>query len=121
MTADIKKLEAKLWEAADHLRANSALRLNEFAEPVLGLIFLKFADVKFSVAQKEIDAERSKSNAKRQRPITAEDYQSRSVLFVPEHARFSYLISLPEGTDMGKALNDAMKEIEEANNTLAGV
>lgn len=121
MTADIKKLEAKLWEAADHLRANSALRLNEFAEPVLGLIFLKFADVKFTAAQKEIEVEREKTNTKRQRPITPEDYHSRGVLFVPEEARFSYLISLPEGTDMGKAVNDAMKAIEEENKDLAGI
>ena len=40
---NIKDLENRLWEAADHMRANSPLRLNEFAEPVLGLIFLKFA------------------------------------------------------------------------------
>jgi type I restriction enzyme M protein len=121
MASDIKQLESKLWEAADHLRANSSLRLNEFAEPVLGLIFLKFADVKFTVAQKEIEAETKTSTSKRQRPITPEDYQSRAVLFVPEHARFSYLIALPEGTDMGKAVNDAMKEIEASNKDLAGI
>jgi len=51
----VKDLENRLWEAADHMRANSALRLNEFAEPVLGLIFLKFAGVKFSKTEKEID------------------------------------------------------------------
>ncbi len=121
MASDIKQLEGKLWEAADHLRANSSLRLNEFAEPVLGLIFLKFADVKFTVAQKEIEAETKTFTSKRQRPITPEDYQSRAVLFVPEHARFSYLIALPEGTDMGKAVNDAMKEIEASNKDLAGI
>lgn len=121
MASDIKQLESKLWEAADHLRANSSLRLNEFAEPVLGLIFLKFADVKFTAAQKEIEAESKTTKAKRQRPITAEDYQSRSVLYIPEQARFSSLISLPEGTDMGKAVNDAMKEIEAENKELAGI
>lgn len=121
MASDIKQLESKLWEAADHLRANSSLRLNEFAEPVLGLIFLKFADVKFSAAQKEIEAESKPTKTKRQRPITAEDYQSRSVLYIPEQARFSSLISLPEGTDMGKAVNDAMKEIEAENKELAGI
>lgn len=121
MAPDIKKLEDKLWEAADHLRANSGLRLNEFAEPVLGLIFLKFADVKFSTAKNEIEAERGQAASKRQRPITAEDYQARGTLYVPETAQFSYLISLPEGTDMGKALNDAMKQIEAENKELAGI
>ena len=42
---NLAKLEQRLWEAADTLRANSSLRLNEFSEPVLGLIFLNFADV----------------------------------------------------------------------------
>ena len=97
------------------------MRLNEFAEPVLGLIFLKFADVKFNVAKKEIDSEREQTSSKRQRPVTAEDFQSRGILYIPESARFSHLISLPEGTDMGKAINDAMKEIESENKELSGI
>lgn len=121
MASDIKQLESKLWETADHLRANSSLRLNEFAEPVLGLIFLKFADVKFNKAKEEIDADRGQTSSKRQRPITTEDYQSRGVLYIPESARFSELISLPEGTDMGKAVNDAMKDIESENKDLSGI
>lgn len=121
MKNDVKKLEDRLWEAADHLRANSALRLNEFAEPVLGLIFLKFADVKFSTAKKELEAERTKATSKRQRPITPEDYHSRGVLYIPEGAHFSHLIALPEGANMGKAVNDAMKAIEAENKELAGI
>ena len=121
MKNDIKKLEDRLWEAADHLRANSALRLNEFAEPVLGLIFLKFADVKFSAAKKELEAERAKATSKRQRPIAPEDFHSRGVLYIPEGSHFSHLIALPEGTNMGKAVNDAMKAIEAENKELAGI
>lgn len=45
MNADaLKKLEADLWRSADTLRANSDLKASEYATPVLGLIFLKFAD-----------------------------------------------------------------------------
>ena len=45
MTKDqLKQLEADLWSAADNLRANSDLKSSEYAIPVLGLIFLKFAD-----------------------------------------------------------------------------
>lgn len=125
---NIKDFENRLWEAADHLRANSALRLNEFAEPVLGLIFLKFAGVKHSKTEKEI-AEERKSKTKnhggasiaRERPVSSTDYHARGTLFVPEKARFSYLIELPEGSDMGKAVNDAMKEIEAENKELAGI
>lgn len=125
---NIKDLENRLWEAADHMRANSPLRLNEFAEPVLGLIFLKFAGVRYSKTAKEISEERkgkSKSyggaSVARERPLSSADYHARGTLYVPEKARFSYLIELPEGTDMGKAANDAMKEIEAENKELAGI
>lgn len=123
-----KKLEDRLWEAADHMRANSSLRLNEFAEPVLGLIFLKFAGVKFSKTEKEIAAERKTktknyggASVARERPVSSADYHAQGTLYVPEKARYSYLIELPEGTDMGKAVNDAMKEIEAENKELAGI
>ena len=128
MSPNIKDLENRLWEAADHMRANSPLRLNEFAEPVLGLIFLKFAGVRHSKIEKEL-AEAKKKKTKnlggasvsRERPVSSADYHARGVLFVPEKARFSYLIELPEGTDMGKVVNDAMKEIESENKELAGI
>ena len=128
MSPTIKDLENRLWEAADHMRANSPLRLNEFAEPVLGLIFLKFAGVKHSKTEKEVTEERKKktkshggASVSRERPVSSADYHARGVLFVPEKARFSYLIELPEGTDMGRAVDDAMKEIEAENKELAGI
>ncbi|OGG90351.1 hypothetical protein A3H55_00805 [Candidatus Kuenenbacteria bacterium RIFCSPLOWO2_02_FULL_42_16] len=128
MSTNIKDLENRLWEAADHMRANSPLRLNEFAEPVLGLIFLKFAGVRHNKVAKEIVEERKKktkshggASVSRERPVSSADYHARGVLFVPEKARFSYLIELPEGTDMGRAVNDAMKEIEAENKELAGI
>jgi type I restriction enzyme M protein len=134
---EVKDLENRLWEAADHMRANSALRLNEFAEPVLGLIFLKFAGVKFSKIEREIAQERKAktpsrfatgqakshggASVGRERPVSSADYHARGTLYVPEKARFSYLIELPEGADMGKVVNDAMKEIEAENKDLAGI
>lgn len=121
MTSEnLKQLEERLWEAADNLRANSPLRLNEFSEPVLGLIFLKFADVKFRRTEKEIEAENAKLGG-RKPPVTPANYQARGVLFLPVEARFSELIKLPEGTNMGRAINDAMKDIEDQNSELKGV
>lgn len=121
MTSEnLKQLEERLWEAADTLRANSPLRLNEFSEPVLGLIFLKFADVKFRRTEKEIEAENAKLGG-RKPPVTPANYQARGVLFLPLEARFSELIKLPEGTNIGRAINDAMKDIEDQNSELKGV
>src|SRR5438309_8541533 len=44
-------LEKRLWDAADQCRANSGLKSQEYSAPVLGLIFLRFAEVRF-VAQR---------------------------------------------------------------------
>lgn len=117
-----KQLQDNLWAAAEQLRANSSLKLNEISEPILGLIFLKFADVRFQIAKQEIESERKQIQQEgRTRPITADDFKSKGVLYVPEKATFSYLISLPENGDIGKAINEAMELIESENRDLAGV
>ena len=48
------EIEKRLWSAADELRANSKLKSSEYSVPVLGLIFLRYADHKFTMAQKEL-------------------------------------------------------------------
>ena len=56
MPANNGDLERRLWDAADELRANSKLKASEYSVPVLGLIFLKFADNRFAAVQKELEA-----------------------------------------------------------------
>ena len=55
------------------------------------------------------------------REIGKPDYQARGVMYVPETARFGYLRTLPEGSDIGQALNRAMEAIEIENTDLKGV
>jgi type I restriction enzyme M protein len=118
-------LEQRLWGAADYLRANSSLALKDFSEPVLGLIFLKFADVKFSKIKKEIEAHSKKANkgagTLREKPISKDDYLSRGSLYIPEEARFENLLNLPEDTSFGQKVNEAMRRVEEENPDLQGV
>lgn len=116
-----KDLHEKLWAAAEQLRANGSFKLNEISEPILGLIFLKFADVRFKREQSEIVQDQAASQGGRQAPITPEHYKSRGVLYLPDEARYSHLMNLPEGTNIGQAINDAIKAIEAANTDLAGV
>ncbi len=110
MAGNNNEIEKRLWDAADELRANSKLKSSEYSVPVLGLIFLRYADHKFSKVEKELTA---KSTGRRK--IGKTDYQARGVLYLPEKARFSKLLNLPEGADVGKAINDAMKAIEDEN------
>ena len=41
-------LEKRLWDAADQFRANSGLTAAQYSAPVLGLIFLRFAETRFA-------------------------------------------------------------------------
>ncbi len=112
----LHELERRLWEAADQLRANSTLAASEYSIPVLGLIFLRYADVRFSQLEEEF---RAMASGRRQ--IGKADYQARGVMYVPDEARFSYLKTLPEGSDIGAAVNRAMDLIETENPDLKGV
>ena len=49
------------------------------------------------------------------------DYQAEGVLYLPEASRFSSLIRLPEGGNIGAAINDAMRAIESNNPDLKDV
>lgn len=57
MNSQSKQLQGQLWAAAEQMRANSGLNLNQISAPILGLIFLKFADVKFKKAKEKLEQE----------------------------------------------------------------
>ena len=75
---DIYDIADRLWETADELRANSHLKASEYSIPVLGLIFLKFADSRFT----QLEAELAGKNSGR-REIGKADYQAKGVLYLP--------------------------------------
>ena len=118
MVEKLAELERRLWAAADQLRANSNLAAHEYSVPVLGLIFLRFADVRFTQAEGEL----AEGFSSRRRSVPGrEHYQAKGVLFLPEESRFSRLLELPEGADIGTAINDAMRAIETENSDLKDV
>ena len=51
-----QSLEKRLWDAADQFRANSGLKSQEYSAPVLGLIFLRFAEVRFAAQRAKLKA-----------------------------------------------------------------
>ena len=103
--------ETRLWSVANQLRANSKLSAAQYSTPVLGLIFLRHADYKFTKKQEELEVKNNNSR----RTIGKEDYQEAGVLYLPKEARYSYLLNLPEGNNIGKAVNEAMKLVETEN------
>lgn len=116
MNQNGNQIESRLWDAADELRANSNLMSSEYSVPVLGMIFLRYADHKFQAA-----AEKLEGSGTGRRRIGPADYQARGVLYLPEEARFSSLIQLPEGRNIGQAINDAMRAVEGENPDLKDV
>jgi type I restriction enzyme M protein len=113
---DIRDIAARLWETADELRANSHLKAAEYSVPVLGLIFLKFADSRFTQMEAGLAG---KGTGRRE--IGKANYQAKGVLYLPKHSRFANLLRLKEGDNLGKAINDAMAAIEDENPALNGV
>jgi len=113
---DFADLENRLWTAADELRANSKLRASEFSTPVLGILFLRYADHRFTEAEEELE---TKSTGRRQ--VGKADYQRRGILYLPPEVRFHSLLNLPEGAEIGQELNDAMRHIEAENPDLSDV
>ncbi len=113
-------LEKQLWAAADQLRANSGLKAQEYSAPVLGLIFLRFAEVRFLSlrAKLETAATSSRRGSRVDEPAA---YHAEGILFLPAEARFDTLLHLPEAANVGAQVNDAMRAIEQHNPQLAGV
>lgn len=110
-------IEKRLWAAADQLWANTGLKPAEFSAPVLGLVFLRYAEKCFA----EVEARIGPIGSGGRRKVGEADYQAEGVLFLPPEARFSHLQALTEGDNIGRAINQAMQAIETENPDLKGV
>lgn len=117
----LKQLEDDLWAAADNLRANSDLKASEYSTPVLGLIFLKFADNNYRRHETAILEEYTKlKGSRRERPLS-EIAIEKCGFYLPDHSRYEYLLNLPEEQDIAKAIKKAMSSIEEYKPELDGI
>ena len=75
-------MEKSLWEAADQFRANSGLKAQEYSGPILGLIFLRFADARFMPRWRELK-EAGGSERRGSREDDPNAYQSEGLLYLP--------------------------------------
>lgn len=118
---NVKQLENELWEAADQLRANSKLTAAEYAMPVLGLIFLRHADNRFKAYFPEILAGiPAKMPAAQREELIKTEFQGKAAIYLPEAARFDAIANLPQGADVGEAIEAAMDAIEAEYTVLEG-
>ena len=120
--------DKELWTAADLLRGNVAA--NEYRDVILGLVFLKYLSDAFNARQKEIKAQCADKNSDLYTTDETEiayelderdNYVSSNIFWIPQEARWSYLLENATQPDIGKKVNDAMKLIEEENSELKGL
>ena len=129
---NISLIEKDLWEAADDLRANSKLTATEYAQPILGIIFLSHATSRFYTIKKEllaqpqmaayqklVDENKMPAEAFEKQLETA--FKARSALYLNPEQRFDYLANLPADHNLGVELNAIMESIETQNPILKGV
>ncbi|MBX2912670.1 MAG: SAM-dependent DNA methyltransferase [Cyclobacteriaceae bacterium] len=110
-------LEKQLWKSADKLRKN--IDAAEYKHVVLGLIFLKYISDAFEELYDKLKAgEGEYAGAD---PEDKDEYKAENVFFVPEKARWSYLLSQAKQPTIGKSVDEAMDVIEKENVSLKGV
>lgn len=110
-------IEKQLWKAADKLRKN--IDAAEYKHIVLGLIFLKYISDAFEELYNKLNAgEGEYAGAD---PEDKDEYKAENVFFVPEKARWSFLLSQAKQPTIGKSVDEAMDFIEKENASLKGV
>ncbi len=110
-------IEKQLWKSADKLRKN--IDAAEYKHVVLGLIFLKY----ISDAFEELHGKLARGEGEYQGadPEDKDEYKAENVFFVPEAARWSYLLSRAKLPTIGKEADNAMDAIEKDNPSLKDV
>ncbi len=114
-TSQEEPLEKQLWKSADKLRKN--IDAAEYKHVVLGLIFLKYISDAFEEKYQELVRERDQGAD----PEDKDEYKAENIFFVPEKARWSYLLSQAKQPTIGKSVDEAMDLIEKENPSLKGV
>lgn len=90
-------------------------------DAVLSLVFLKFVGEKFEKRRKEIEEKYSNDKAYKAIQVeTVAQYRSANVFYIPEKARWEYIVENASKTDIAVTLDKALKDIQEKNPDLIG-
>lgn len=108
-----KSMEETLWDSANKLRGS--VESSEYKHVVLGLIFLKFVSDKFKDRRDELISEG------REKFIEMKEfYNMKNVFFLPEEARWSYIMENAKQNDIAIKIDTALHTIEKNNPSLKG-
>lgn len=118
---ELKKLKDDLWHAADMLRAGAHIAANKYGQPILGLIFLRYADILFKQHHDEIMAEYEKYKGTRMEKDIKTIAIEKCGFFLPECAYYDFINNAPDNVGKAKLVKSAMQAIEDENPKMAGV
>ena len=110
---ELKKLEDRLWSAADKMRG--AVSVSDYKFIVLGLIFLKYISDSFEERYKELVEEGYGLEEEK------DSYTEKNIFYVPKNARWSYLEEHSKDDNIGEIIDDALTLIERDNTSLKNV
>ena len=118
---ELKTLKDNLWHSADMLRSGAHLAANKYGQPILGLIFLRYADVLFKQHKAEIDAEYNQYKGTRMEKEYKDVAIEKCGFYLPECAYFDYLNDAPDDANKALLVKRAMEAIEQENPRMDGV
>ena len=118
---ELKTLKDNLWHSADMLRSSAHLAANKYGQPILGLIFLRYADILFKQHKEEIDAEYNQYKGSRMEKSYKEVAIGKCGFFLPECAYYDTINNAPDNAEKAKLVKEAMEAIERENPRMDGV
>ena len=118
---ELKKLKDDLWHSADMLRAGAHLAANKYGQPILGLIFLRYADILYKQHKEEIEARYNKLKGTRMEKSMKEISIEVCGFYLPPEAYYDYINNAPDNAEKAILVKNAMTAIEENNDKMDGV
>lgn len=118
---ELKQLEEKLWHSADLLRAGAHMSAVSYGEPILGLIFLRYADIRYKQFKQEIEEEYNKYKGTRMEKTMKEIAIEKCGFYLPKEAYFDEINEATDDANKATLVKNAMIAIETENESMAGV
>ena len=118
---ELKKLKDDLWHSADMLRSSAHLAANKYGQPILGIIFLRYADILFKQHKDEIISEYEKNKGKRTEKSIKEISIEKCGFYLPECAYFDTINDAPDNAKKATLVKKAMEAIEKENDKMDNV
>lgn len=118
---ELSELKDRLWHSADMLRSGAHLAANKYGQPILGLIFLRYADIRFKQHKAEIEAEYEKHKGTRMERSYKDVTMEKCGFYLPDIAYYDYINDAPDDANKALLVKRAMEAIERENPLMDGV